>query len=41
MLGCPANKALVYGLIWSVRGCLSLCLESMATGPCSQHMSID
>ena len=38
MLGCLANKALICGLKWSVSWCLSLCLESMAAGPCSQHM---
>ena len=37
MLGCPADKALICGLIWSVSQCLSLCLGSMATGSCSQH----
>ena len=37
MLGCPADKALICGLMWSVSWCLSLCLESMATGSCSQH----
>ena len=37
MLGYPADKALIYGLMWSVSGCLSLCLGSMATGSCSQH----
>ena len=34
MLGCFVDKALIYGLIWSVSQCLSLCLGSMATGPC-------
>ena len=38
MLGCLADKALICGLVWSVSGCLSLCLESMAMGPCSQYM---
>ena len=38
MLGWLANKALIFGLMWSVSWCLSLCLGSMATGPCSQHM---
>ena len=38
MLGYLAKKALVYGSIWSVSGCLSLCLGSMATGSCSQHI---
>lgn len=37
MLGCPVDKALICGLIWSVSQCLSLCLGSMATGSCSQH----
>ena len=40
MLGCPANKALICGQMWSVSGCLSLCLGSMATGPCSQHIGL-
>ena len=40
MLGYLANKALICGLIWSGSWCLSLCLESMATGPSSQHMGI-
>lgn len=35
-----AEKALICGSIWSVSQCLSLCIESMATGPCSQHMSL-
>lgn len=39
MIGCLANKALFDRLIWSVNRCLSLCIGSMATGPCSQHMS--
>ena len=38
MLGCSADKALICGLMWSVSWCLSLCLESMATGSCSQHI---
>ena len=40
MLGYLANKALIYGQIWSVSEYLSLCLESMATGPCSQHIGL-
>ena len=38
MLGYLADKALIYGRIWSVSQCLSLCLGSMATGPCCQHI---
>ena len=38
MLGCSADKALICGQMWSVSWCLSLCLGSMATGPCSQHI---
>ena len=38
MLGYHADKALIYGLMRSVGQCLSLCLESIATGPCSQHI---
>ena len=34
MLGYFADKALICGLMWSVSGCLSLCLGSMAMGPC-------
>lgn len=41
MLGYLADKALIFGLMWSVSWCLSLCLGSMATGPCSQHMNTD
>lgn len=39
MLGWPANKALIYGLMWSESWCLSLCLGSMATS-CSQHKGV-
>ena len=38
MLGYLVDKALIYGRIWSVSQCLSLCLGSMATGSCSQHI---
>ena len=37
MLGYLADKALICGPMWSVSWCLSLCLESMAMGACSQH----
>ena len=35
MLGYSAGKALICGVNGSVSQCLSLCLESMAMGPCS------
>ena len=38
MLGYLANKALICRMMWSVSWCLSLCLGSMATGSCCQHM---
>ena len=38
MLGCPADKALICGMMWSVSECLSLCLESMATVPTEQSI---
>ena len=38
MLGRLVDKALIFGVICSVRQCLSLCLESMVTGPSSQHI---
>jgi len=38
MLGYLADKALICGPMWSVSWCLSLCLESVAMGACSQHM---
>ena len=40
MLGCPADKALICGLMWSISWCLSLCLGSTATGSCSQHIRL-
>lgn len=38
MLGCLADKAPICGLMWFVSWCLPLCLKSLATGSCSQHM---
>lgn len=38
MLGYLAVKALICGRMWFVSWCLSLCLESMASGSCSQHI---
>ena len=38
MLGYIADKALAYGVIWSVSQCLSLCLGCMATDPCTQNI---
>ncbi len=37
MLCFLADKALICGRIWFVSWCFSLCLGSMAMGPCSQH----
>ena len=41
MLGYLADKALICELIYSVNGCLSLGLGSMAMGSCSQHIETD
>ena len=38
MLSYLADKALIYGWIWSVSLCFSLCLGSMVMGACSQHI---
>ena len=39
MLGYSVSKALICRCLLSMNWSLSLCLGSMATGSCSQHMS--